>query len=186
FYTEGGFMMSRRALLASVLAMCCLITPATLFAQGKFVEVYIAKVKPEKAFEAESLARKIADANRRNNGDHVIAMETVYGEGYTYVFVSQRQDYADSDKAGEVFMSSLSKAFGKQGAEKLLAAWRNCLIISRSELRVRRPDLSTQTPKDPESFAKLVGESRVIRSLALHVRPGHVRDSEKLSNEINA
>jgi hypothetical protein len=179
-------MMSKRALLASVLAVCCLITPATLFAQGKFVEVYIAKVKPEKAFEAESLARKIADANRRNNGDHVIAMETVYGEGYTYVFASQRQDYADSDKAGEVFMSSLSKAFGKQGAEKLLADWSNCLISSRSELRVRRPDLSSKAPKDPESFAKLVGESRVIRSLALHVRPGHVADFETLLKDINA
>jgi len=41
-------------------------------------------------------------------------------------------------------MGALSKALGKQGAEKLLADWSNCLISSHSELRLRRPDLSSK------------------------------------------
>jgi hypothetical protein len=173
-------MSWRKAIAAfSFVTGILLATPASR-AQGDYLDVYIAKAKPEKAVELETLAAKIADANRKNGGDHVLAEETVYGSGYTYIFVSQRQDYADVDKASEAFMTSLHKAFGKQGSEKLLADWNNCLISSYSELRRRRPDLSRKMPSDPQVFAKMVGESRLLRSTAIHIRPGHVPEFEAL------
>jgi hypothetical protein len=179
-------MSWRKALWAAGFLAGVLLAATSLRAQGGYLDVYIAKVKPEKAADAEAIARKIADANRHNNGDHVIAMETLYGEGYTYVFTTQRQDYADVDKGNDSFMGALNKAFGKQGAEKVFSDWNNCLVSSRSELRLRRPDLSSKMPKDPQSFAKLVGESRVLRTISVHVRPGHLGDFEALLKDVNA
>ena len=179
-------MSWKKALWAAGFLAVTLLAAPSLRAQGGYLDVYIAKVKPEKAADAEAIARKIADINRHNNGDHVIAMETIYGDGYTYVFVTQRQDYADVDKGGEAFMGALNKALGKQGTDKLFADWSSCLISSHSELRIRRPDLSSKMPKDPQSFAKLVGESRVLRTLSIRVRPGHASDFEALVKEVNA
>jgi hypothetical protein len=179
-------MLWRKALWAAGFVAGVLIAAPSLRAQGNYLDVYIVKVKPEKAAEVEALARKIADVNRHNNGDHVLAMETLYGEGYTYVFVTQRQDYADVDKGGDAFMAALNKGLGKQASEKLLGDWNSCLISSHSELRLRRPDLSSKMPKDPQSFAKLVGESRVLRSISVHVRPGHAADFESLLKDVNA
>ena len=179
-------MSWKKALWASGLTTAFLLAPATLTAQGNYLDVYIARVKPDKALEAEAIAKKITDANRRNNGDHVLVEETVYGSVFTYIFVTQRGSYADVDKGNDAFMSSLNKAFGKEGARKLFADWGNCLVSARSELRIRRPDLSSKMPKDAQSFAKLVGESRVIRSLSIRVRPGHNAEFEGLLKEINA
>jgi hypothetical protein len=179
-------MLFRKALWALSLVAAILLAAPALHAQGSYLDVYIAKAKPEKAVELEALAKKIADVNRQNSGDHVIAMETTYGESYTYVFVTQRQDYADIDKGGEAFMGALNKGLGKPAALKLLADWNNCLTSSHSEIRLRRPDLSSKMPKDPQSYAKLVGESRVIRSLAIRVRPGHNAEFEALVKEINS
>jgi hypothetical protein len=179
-------MSWRKALWAAGFVAGILFAAPSLRAQRSYLDVYIAKVKPEKAADAEAIARKIADANRHNNGDHVIAMETLYGEGYTYVFTTQRQDYADVDKGNDSFMGALNKAFGKQGAEKVFSDWNSCLVSSRSELRLRRPDLSSKMPKDPQSFAKLVGESRVLRTISVHVRPGHLGEFEALLKDVNA
>src|SRR6266403_4760558 len=110
-------MSWRKALWAAGFVAGILFAAPSLRAQRSYLDAHIAKVKPEKAADAEAIARKIADANRHNNGDHVIAMETLYGEGYTYVFVTQRQDCADIDKGSDAFMRALSKAIGKQGAE---------------------------------------------------------------------
>ena len=118
-------MSWRKALWALGMVAGVLLAAPSLRAQGNYLDVYIAKVKPEKAADAEAIARKIVAANRHNNGDHVIAMETLYGEGYAYVLVTQGQDYADVDKGSEAFMGALSKARGKQGSEKLLADWSN-------------------------------------------------------------
>jgi len=166
-------------------AATLLAVPA-LQAQGNYLDVYIAKVKPEKALEAESIAKKITDANRHNNGDHVMVEQAVYGDVYTYVFVTQRDNYADVDKGNDAFMSSLNKAFGKEGSQKLFADWNSCLASAHSQLRVRRPDLSGKMPADPQAFAKLVGESRVLRTLIIHVRPGHAAELEAQIKEINA
>jgi quinol monooxygenase YgiN len=159
-----------------------LIAPVAVQAQGDYLDVYVAHVKPEKVADFEALARKVVDANRHNNGDHWMALETVYGEGDTYMFVSGRQNYAEIDKGGDAFFGALNKAYGKDGAQKILHDWESCLSGSRSELRKRRWDLSRKAP-DAASYAKFIGESRVLRTTAVHVRPGHIAEFEDLLKE---
>jgi hypothetical protein len=177
--------MVRRALLAALVAVC-LIIPMAVQAQGDYLDVYIVNVKPEKAADFDALARKMAEANRKYNGDRWMAMETVYGKSNTTVFVSTRQAYADIDKSNDAFMAALNKAYGKEAAQKMLNDWNNCLASSRSEFRRRRWDLSRKTPTDPAAYAKFIGESRVLRTIAVHVRSGHVVDFENMLKEVKA
>jgi quinol monooxygenase YgiN len=174
--------MLRRAIWA-LAAVVCLGAPAGVRAQGDYLDVLIVKVKPEKAADFNAIAKKMADANRRNNGDRWLAMEAVYGESNTFTFVSTRKDYADVDTGNEAFIAALRKAYGKEASEKMLHDWDNCLVSSRSELRRRRWDLSRKAPTDPAAYAKLVGESRLLRTTAVHVRPGQVAEFETLMKD---
>jgi len=163
-----------------------LFAPVAVQAQGDYLDVYIAHVKPEKTADFTALAKKMVDANRRYNGDRWLAQTVVYGESDTYAFVSLRQDYADIDKGSDAFMNALTKALGKDAADKMLQDWDSCLISSRTELRRRRPDLSRKAPTDMAAYAKLVGTSRVLRTTAVHVRPGHIADFEALLKDYKA
>jgi hypothetical protein len=174
--------MFKRAIWA-LAAVVCLAMPGAVRAQGDYLDVFIVKVKPEKLADFQALSKKWVDANRRLNGDHWLASETMYGEGDVFVFASPRQDYADIDKLSEAGMQAANKAFGKEAAAKMLRDWESCLLWSRSELRRRRPDLSRKAPKDMDSYAKLIGESRVLRTTVVHVRPGHIADFEALMKE---
>jgi hypothetical protein len=168
----------------AVVAGLFLAAPVAVRAQGDYLDEYIVKVKPEKVADFNALAKRVANANRRFNGDHWIAMETLYGEGETYAFVSTRQDYADTEKGSDAFLGALNKAYGKDAAEKMLQEWESCLASSRTELRRRRWDLSRKAPTDAAAYAKLVGETRVLRTTAVHVRPGHIADFEALLKEL--
>jgi len=172
-------MSFRRALGAFAVAVC-LAAPAAVHAQGDYLDVFIAKVKPEKVADFQALTKKWADANRRFGGDRWLAMEALYGENNVYQFTSIRKDYAEIDKMNEAVMAAVNKAFGKEAAEKMGHDFDNCLVSSRSELRRRRWDLSRKAPKDADAYVKLVGESRVLRTTAVHIRPGHVDDFEAL------
>jgi hypothetical protein len=174
--------MLRKVIWAIGIAVS-LATPMAAHAQGDYLDVFIVKVKPEKLADFQTLTKKWIDANRKFNGDHWLAMATVYGEGDVYQFTSPRQDYADIDKANEAAMAAASKAFGKEVAEKIERDFANCLVWSRSELRRRRPDLSRKVPADAAAYAKFIGESRVLRTTAVHVRPGHVAEVEAFLKE---
>ena len=176
-------MSFRRALWAFAVAVC-LAAPAAVRAQGDYLDVFIVKVKPDKTADFQALTKKWADANRRFNGDRWLALESVYGEGNLYQFTSTRKDYADVDKANEASMLAVSKAFGKDAAQKVGQDWTNCLVWSRAELRRRRWDLSRKAPADAEAYAKLIGESRFLRTTAVHIRPGHVPEFEALMKEV--
>ena len=177
--------MMRRAFWALAVAVL-LAVPVAVQAQGDYLDVYIAKVKPEKTAEFNAIAKKMAEANRRYNGDQWLAMQTLYGEGDVVVFVSTRNDYADIDKANGAFMGALNKAYGKEATEKMLQDWENCLAGSRTELRRRRWDLSRKAPADAAAYAKFIGGSRVLRTTAVHIRPGHVADFEALLKDTKA
>lgn len=176
-------MSFRRALWAFAIAVC-LVAPAAVQAQGDYLDVFIVKVKPEKVAEFQALTKKWIDANRRFNGDHWLALETVYGEGNVYQFTSIRKDYAEIDKMNDAVMAAVNKAFGKEAAQKIGQDFDNCLVSSRSELRRRRWDLSRKAPKDPDAYAKLIGESRLLRTVAVHVRSGHTPEFEALLKEM--
>lgn len=182
-------MLWRKGLWAlGSLSVMLFAMPASLSAQSAYqgyLDYFIVQVKPEKAADFEAIGKKIADINRRNNGDTWLAMGTVYGDATTYAFVSARQDYADIDKGGEAFMGALHKALGKEGTDKLMHDLNNCLVSSHAELRMRRPDLSSKVPSDAASFNKFIGESRVLRIIAIHVRPGHAAGEAALIKEIS-
>jgi hypothetical protein len=177
--------MLRRAIWALAAAVC-LAAPLAVHAQEGYLEVYTVKVKPEKLADFQALTKKWIDANRKFNGDHWLAMETVYGEGNVYQFTSLRQDYADIDKSNEAAMAALNKAFGKEVADKMGRDFQNCLVWSRSQLRRRRPDLSRKVPADAAAYAKFIGESRVLRTTAIHIRPGHGAEVEAFLKEWKA
>ena len=174
--------MLKRAIWALGVAVC-LAAPVAVHAQGEYLDVYTVKVKPEKLADFQALTKKWVDANRRFNGDHWLTTETLYGEGDVYVFVSPRRDYAEIDKVNNAVMQAANKAFGKEATEKMMRDFENCLVWSRSELRHRRADLSRKPPTDMDSYAKLIGESRVVRTTAVHVRPGRISDFEAFMKE---
>jgi hypothetical protein len=176
--------MSFRKALWALVVVVCLAAPIAAQAQGDYLDVFVVKVKPEKHADFLAVAKKYADANRRFNGDRWLALETFYGEGNVYQFTSVRKDYADVDKAQEAFMLAANKAFGKEAAQKLGQDFDSCLLWSRSELRRRRWDLSRKAPQDAEAYAKFIGESRLLRSTAVHIRPGHVPEFEALLKDM--
>jgi len=176
--------MSFRKALWALAAVVCLAAPVAVRAQGDYLDVFIVKVKPEKVADFQAINKKWADANRRFNGDRWLALEAVYGEGNIYQFTSNRKDYAEIDKIHESEMLAANKAFGKEAAQKLGQDFMNCLVWSRSELRHRRWDLSRKAPKDAEAYAKLIGESRLLRTTAVHIRPGHVPEFEAIMKEV--
>lgn len=176
-------MLFRRALWAFAAAVF-LAAPAGVHAQGDYLDVLIVKVKPEKVADFQALTKKFAEANRRFNGDRWIALEAVYGEGNVYQFTSTRKDYADIEKANEDEMLAGNKGLGKEGSQKLGQDFNNCLVWTRSELRRRRWDLSRKAPQDAAAYAKLIGESRLLRTSAVHIRPGHVPEFEALMKDM--
>jgi hypothetical protein len=176
--------MSFRKALWALAVVVCLAAPVAAQAPGDYLDVFIVKVKPEKLADFQALNKKWADANRRYNGDRWIALEALYGEGNVYQFTSTRKDYADVDQAFEASMQAANKAFGKEAAQKMEQDFMNCLVWSRSELRRRRWDLSRKAPKDAEAYAKLIGESRLLRTTAVHIRPGHIDDFEALLKDV--
>lgn len=174
--------MVKRAIWVLVVIVC-LLAPVAAHAQGDYLDVYLVKVKPEKLADFEALTKKWIDANRRFNGNTWIAMETVYGDSNVYQFTSNRNDYAEIDKINEAAMAAGNKAFGKEVVQKMGRDFQNCLAWSRSELRLRRRDLSRKAPSDAAAYAKFIGESRVLRTTAVHVRPGRIADFEAILKE---
>jgi len=171
--------MWRRAFWALAIVVS-LLMPVAVQAQESYIDAYIVKVKPDKTAEFTALTKKWVAANRENNGDRWTTLETMYGEGDVYVFVSTRQSYAEIDKAGESMMAAVAKAYGMEGMGKLMQDYSSCLVWSRSELRRRRWDLSRKAPADPAALAKLLGQSRVLRTVAVRVRNGHQMEFEAL------
>jgi hypothetical protein len=177
--------MLRKAFWAAVVVVS-LVACVAAQSVGDYLDVYYVHIKPDKSAQFEALAKRMADANRHNNGDTWIAMETVYGENNTYAFISTRSSYGDIDKAGDSFMAAMHKAFGPENAGKMLNEWNSYVESSSTEFRKRRWDLSWKAPMDPAGYAKYIGETRVLRTTAVHVRPGHGPDFEAMWKELKA
>jgi hypothetical protein len=161
-----------------------LAAPVAVRAQGDYLDVLTIKVKPEKVADFLALTKKFAEANRKFNGDRWLALEAVYGEANVYQFTSVRKDYADIEKANEAEMLAANKGLSKEGAQKIEQDFNTCIVWSRSELRRRRWDLSRKAPQDAEAYAKLIGESRLLRTTAVHIRSGHVPEFEALMKDM--
>jgi hypothetical protein len=168
----------------TALAVVLLGAMAVGQAQEQYLDVFMVQVKPEKRADFDAISKKIAAANHQNKGDSWIAMETVYGRGDRVTFTSMRSSYADADKSTEIFNQALQKSYGKEAAEKMLHDFDQCLSNSRSEFRRRRMDLSSNAPVDAAAMAKMLGNTRFLRTTAVHVRPGQVATFEALLKDL--
>jgi len=163
-----------------------LTAAAGLGQQAGYLDVFVARVKPDKRAEFDSIDKKIVEANRRNNGDKWIALEVAYGEQNTVIFSSSRETFGDIEKSTAVFMGAVGKAYGAAGAAALFQQFSNTLESSRGELRQRRWDLSYNPPADLAAYAQVIAKSRWIRTVVVRVRPGHEAEFEAELKEINA
>ena len=154
--------------------------------QGGYLDVYIAKVKPEKRAEFDAVNKKMADANRRYKGDTWVALETEYGELNTVSFSSSRSSYAEAEKGSDAFEGALVKAYGEAGAKALEHEFDSTLISSRGEIRQRRYDLSYNALADSTAYMQIIGKARWVRSAIVHVRPGHTVEFEAELKEMKA
>jgi hypothetical protein len=177
--------MKRRAMWTAV-ALVLLATLAAGQAPQQYLDVYTAQVKPEKRADFDAITKKMVAANRQNKGDAWLAMETVYGQGDRVTFVSMRNGYGDAEKASDTFYGAVQKALGKPGTDKLFQDYNQCVVGSHSEFRRRRWDLSSNAPADPAAMAKMLGESRWLRTVAVHVRPGQADAYEALLKDVKA
>jgi len=153
---------------------------------GGYLDVYVARVKPEKRAAFDALNKKMAEVNRRHNGDTWLAFEISYGEENTVLFSSQRDNYDGVEKGFDAFMGALGKAYGAAGAAAMMQELNNTLESSRSEIRQRRWDLSYNPPADRAAYLQAISKTRWIRSVIVHVRPGHTSEFEAELKEVNA
>jgi len=168
----------------TAVVLVLLATLAAGQAQEQYLDVYTVQVKPEKRAEFDAIAKKIGAANRQNKGDAWLAAETVYGQGDRVSFISIRQGYGDAEKATGAFYEAMQKTYGKPGTDKIFQDFSQCLVSSRTEFRRRRWDLSGNAPTNPAEMAKLLGNSRWLRTAAVHVRPGQVAAFEALLKDV--
>jgi hypothetical protein len=177
--------MKRKGMWTAV-ALVLLATLAAGQAEQQYLDVYTAQVKPEKRADFDAMTKKMVAANRQNQGDSWLAMETIYGPGNRVTFISTRQGYGDAEEASGTFYGALQKAYGKPGTDKLFQDYNQSLVSSRSEFRRRRWDLSSNAPADPAAMAKMLGEARWLRTVAVHVRPGQADAYEAVMKDVKA
>jgi hypothetical protein len=169
-------------------AVCLLLMFAMLAAaqeKEEYLDVYQVQVKPEKRAEFDAITKKWAAANR-NGGDKWVTLESLYGEGNVVTFISNRDSYGDVEKGMNSFEGALMKTYGADQAQKMFAELGACTTSSRGELRRRRWDLSSNAPKEPAAFAKMVGESRFLRTTRVVVRSGRNEEFEAMMKEVKA
>jgi len=155
-------------------------------AVGDYLDVYMVQVKSEKRAEFDAISVKIAAANRQNKGDIWLAMETMYGPGNRITFTSTRSSYADVETAMGTFGQAIEKAYPKMAGGKLMQDLNQCIVKSRGEIRRRRWDLSSNAPTDPAAYAKLIADSRWLRTTEVHVRPGQAPAFEAQLKDLKA
>jgi hypothetical protein len=156
--------------------ICAELAPAQTY-EG-YLDVLTCRVKPEKRADFDTVVKKMAAANRRYKGDAFLASQVEYGEQYTVIFTSGRENYAAIEKGLAAFESAMKEAFGPAAAQ-LDKEFSACVISSQAEIRKRRGDLSINLPKDMSAVLKVVGSSRWVRTVAVHVRPGRIDDFER-------
>ncbi len=170
--------MNRRTICTSIaIALITAVAAVGQPAASGYLDVYVAKVKQDKRPQFDSVTKKFAAANRQHKGDNWVAYQVEYGEANTVYFVSVRNNYAGIDEGVKAFMGALKSAYGAQ-MTIFLAENDSYLIGSRSEIRARRPDLSSNLPADNAALNRVVGKSRFLRIVTIRTRPGRGPDFE--------
>jgi hypothetical protein len=164
--------------------MWALAVPIAAQAQQRYLEVTMLKIEPGKRADFEAIGKRVADANRRYQGDHWIAMEAYYGEGDIINMISTRSSYAEIETASKAFHDALDKGY-PGGYQKFDSDVDNTVVSLRSEVRRRLPRLSYNAPADAAATDSLIGQSRWIRTITVRVRPGQERNFETIIRQVN-
>lgn len=172
--------------VCGALVFLVLTAAAGLGQQAGYLDLFVARVKPDKRAEFDAISKKTVEANRRNNGDKWIALEVAYGDQNTVIFSSSRETFGNVEKSSAVFMDAVGKAYGAAGAAALFQQFSSTLESSHGELRQRRWDLSYNPPADMAAYAQVIAKTRWLRSVVVRVRPGHETEFEAELKEINA
>ena len=143
-----------------------------------YLDVFTARVKPDKRAEFDAVNKKMAALNRRNKGDTWLATETMYGEGNVVTFTSLRTGFGAVQKAFDFFLGALAKPGGMAAATKMFQDSNSPLVNGRSEIRLRRPDLGTNAPTSAADTAALIGKARFQYMVTVRVRPGRAPEFE--------
>lgn len=142
----------------------------------KYLDIFTVKIKPEKHADFMSAARKIADANRRNQGDYFLAWTAEYGEpGIT--FTTRRSDMSAVEQGMDMFRKATHEAFGA-GAEKFMQDLMGSTNDARAEIRAFRWDLARHAPEQQADMDRVVGNARWNRTITLRVKPDRREDFE--------
>jgi hypothetical protein len=171
----------KRILIAAsnILALATLAAGVSLAQPPEsYLDVLICKVRPEKEADFHAVLKKMADANHRHKGDAYIVTQTEFGERNTVTFIATRSSFASVEQGAKAFEDALKEAFGAPAMTQMDKDFESYLASSRAELRRRRWDLSMNVPGDAAAVAKMIGESRWLRTVAVHVRPGKLDDFE--------
>jgi hypothetical protein len=173
-----------RKVLYVIVAVLLFVTMAAAQAKPEYLDVFVVKVAPGKRAAFEAATKRIMQANRANNGDRWIALETVYGESDTISFISTRNGFADIEKGMNAFYAALGKGLGSAGTQKVFEEFGSSTAGGRSEIRMRRWDLSAAA--DSAGRNKIVGEARWLRTTIVHVKPGHALQFEEMARTAKA
>ncbi len=183
--------MIRRAMCSVVFALLMGIgliagAQAQGMATDGYVDDYIVHVK-QNCPQYEELAKKLVAANHANGGDNWLALQSVYGEGNVYRFVSTRATYGDIETGQGKFMAAAAKGLGGEaGMMKFFAEVGACAESTQAVLRLRRWDLSTGAPADAAEQARVIGNARWERLIEAHVRPGMTARYEAMRKQVKA
>ena len=143
------------------------------------LSIFSAQVKPDKTGEFDTMVKRLVDANRKHNGSNWIALAVEQGPGFTINFVSRHDSYAAMEKSDNAFVAAIAAVTGgPAGVPAFFREIDKTLTGSRSEVRMRRPDLSANLPSAEEGM-KAVGKMRYLRTSVVRLRPGYVRDYEE-------
>ena len=160
-------------------AVCCLLlflgTP-TARAQADLIDITKVKVRGDKSTEYENAVRKLIEINRKNKGDHWIALDMAYGDLGTLYFISWRDSMAGIEKASGAFEAAGVKALGQAGFGKLMQDLMSTSVSAQNQIRRRRPELSSNPPADMAAQMKMIAQSRWIRIATVDLKPGRASD----------
>jgi quinol monooxygenase YgiN len=163
--------MLRRALWVPA-AWALFAAPAAAQLQNDLLDVFTVQVKPDKMAQFEAVAKKITAANRQNKGSDWLALAQEYGQGHTIRIISPRRNFAAIEEASQAFMAAMTKTYGQAATEQIFREVDSSMESSRSEVRRRRWELSSNPPADAAALARMLGEARWVQTTMVQARPG--------------
>lgn len=170
--------------IAACACFCALFAASAAAQLPKYLDIFTVKINPEKYGDFMAGAKKIADANRRHQGDYFLAWAVEYGEP-AIMFVSPRNELGEVERAMDMFRKAAGKAFGA-GAEKVMYELIGSSREAHGEIRLYRWDLTRHAPAGQEEIARTVGAARWVRTITLRVKPEGRGDFEALMTETKA